>query len=67
MVLSMKIAILLLKALFAFFFLLTFGVFALSDTRWGSQTKQNPPFFSYPITSTSGREMYLAYCSGCHG
>src|ERR1700740_1896716 len=49
------------------FFLLFFGAFALSDVYWDSHSPQVSPFFSYVITSTSGREMYSAYCSGCHG
>jgi hypothetical protein len=49
------------------FFLLFFGAFALSDVYWDSHSPQVSPFFSYVITSTSGREMYFAYCSGCHG
>jgi len=57
----------LFKAALLLLFLLVFVVFALSDTHWDSQTTQTPLFFSYVITSTSGHEMYLAYCAGCHG
>ena len=56
-----------LKACLLLFFLLLFGAFALSDVHWDSKTEQTTPFFFYVVTSTSGREMYLAYCSGCHG
>jgi mono/diheme cytochrome c family protein len=44
-----------------------FGAFALSDVHRDSKTGQTAPFFFDAVTSTSGREMYLAYCSGCHG
>jgi hypothetical protein len=55
------------KPVLLLFFPFFFGAFALSHVYWDSHSPQISPFFSYVITSTSGREMYFAYCSGCHG
>jgi mono/diheme cytochrome c family protein len=51
----------------SFLFFILLAGYAASAVNWDNPANKTSPFFPYVATSTSGPEMYAAYCASCHG